>query len=760
MRIAIVALAAGLGIMLWILFGELKEARINKAYDAAEMSLTAKATALSSVINRKVAMLRGIAAYVDNTNSLGEELDRFLATLFEDSTGILNTSVYPGGVVAYIYPKSGNEQVMGYNLLSDPRPEVSEAVNRALSTRQVTISGPHELIQGGTGLVARMALFREGTMYSMVGIAMDLPTLLSEAAFDSGPTEGLALRKPGERAFFGEDAVFQERHARTIVQLPDGTWEAASRLAPETVRSILQNIRVTEMLSYILLLLATVFIYYLNGSKNRLQQMVDHRTNELVQSNLLLSEANDHLSAAEEELRLQLELLEERTTALQQSEEQLTIIAYTDTLTGISNRYHVQLELARLLEHARSQHKKLAVILFDLDNFKEINDTFGHIAGDDLLQQWVERLTAFFPAHNTRFARMSGDEFVLVLSDVEYASEVAAAVQQITRLLREPFVLEGYEVIVTASFGSAIFPDHGSDAEQLFKNADTALNRVKEDGGNGARMFEATIGSNGLHKIRLTRDLRRALEERHFRLHYQPQVDSSTGEIVGLEALIRWIHPEKGFISPGEFIPVAEESGLILPISEWVMEEIFRQIRAWREAGLPRLQIAVNLSASSFVRRPVLQWIEQLAALHGGDPRNVEVEITENIAIRQDHAQTLQQLKDRGIRIAIDDFGTKYSALSYLKHFPVHKIKIDKMFIDGIGTEPKDEAIIAAMILVAEGLGLEVIAEGVEHGHQVEFLAALGCRLIQGYYYYRPLDAAATTELLRQSGPAAPQELA
>jgi diguanylate cyclase (GGDEF)-like protein len=477
------------------------------------------------------------------------------------------------------------------------------------------------------------------------------------------------------------------------------------------------SIRIQQGAATFCCLFLFLLLHSLVGSRMRLMKLVDKRTHALNVSNQELTNAIGSLT---------------------DSQRKLTALVYSDVLTGISNRTY----LNERLQEARGTagRTKLALLLLDLDHFKMVNDTFGHAAGDELLRGWVARVVQAGLKYDV-FARMGGDEFVFLLSGYTDSEDVEAFARQVVATVQSPFLLGDMELQVGMSIGIAMYPQDDIKLEDLLKNADMAMYRAKAAGGNSYRLFDCSMAVGVLERVQRASEIRQALKDGQFELYYQPQVDSRTQAIIGVEALIRWNHPERGLVSPQHFVPIAEETGLALPLSEWVLEQACRQMKAWSDLGLPPIRIAVNLSASLFRQQDLEDKIKRILAQTGLAMDRLELEITEHIAIMDEHYAFLNRMLEQGVSIAIDDFGTQYSSLSYLKRFPVTKIKIDKSFIHGIDTNCKDEAIIQAMILVARRLQLEIVAEGAETAGQVEFLQRHGCYQVQGYYYYKPMPA-------------------
>jgi diguanylate cyclase (GGDEF)-like protein/PAS domain S-box-containing protein len=427
-------------------------------------------------------------------------------------------------------------------------------------------------------------------------------------------------------------------------------------------------------------------------------------------------------------------------------------LAYYDPLTELPNRLLLEERLKQAMTTARYNNWLVALLYLDLDRFKAINDTFGHPFGDKLLQAVAARLAVHVRDSDT-IARFSGDEFTIVLSDAGNQHNTELVAQKVLDALSEPFNLEQQEVFVTPSIGIALFPLDADNHDDLIKNADAATGHAKAQGGNSYRFYNADMNLTVSLRLAMETQLRRALERKEFVLHYQPQISLHSGQIIGMEALLRWQHPERGLVAPGEVIPLLEETGLILPVGEWVLRTACAQNSAWQAAGLPPLRVAVNLSARQFRQSSLATVVNRALQDAGLAPEHLELEITESIMIQdlQTTITTLDQLHALGIQISIDDFGTGYSSLSYLKRLPISKIKIDQSFIRDICTDPDDAAIAQAVISLGHSLKMKVIAEGVETREQMEHLRAQGCDKIQGFYFSRPLPIEAFAQLVRES---------
>jgi diguanylate cyclase (GGDEF)-like protein/PAS domain S-box-containing protein len=421
-----------------------------------------------------------------------------------------------------------------------------------------------------------------------------------------------------------------------------------------------------------------------------------------------------------------------------------------DFLSGLPNRKLLKERTDFAIALARRHMKKLAVLFLDLDGFKHVNDSLGHSIGDKLLQSVAARLANCVRGTDT-VSRMGGDEFVVLLSEVEQAEDAAITAARMLEAVAEAHTIDEHDIHVTTSIGVSVYPDDGLDAETLIKCADTAMYQAKENGRQSYQFFETTMNARAVERQLIEQGLRRALERKEFTLYYQPKVDLRTGKITGAEALIRWTHPDRGMISPDRFIPVAEASGLIVPIGAWVLREACTRTQSWADLGLPPITIAVNVSAREFQNKTFSESLFATLFETGMDPRSLVVELTESVLVKQSDtaALILEILRGRGVHVAIDDFGTGYSSLSYLQKFPVDSLKIDQAFVRQIGKPTDNKHIVTAIISMARSLKLRVIAEGVETLEELSFLRAHQCDEAQGYYFSRPVPAEEFAKLLR-----------
>jgi diguanylate cyclase (GGDEF)-like protein/PAS domain S-box-containing protein len=448
-------------------------------------------------------------------------------------------------------------------------------------------------------------------------------------------------------------------------------------------------------------------------------------------------------------------------TELQEAEQRIRYLAYYDGTTGLPNRQSFIEGLGKALGVAKRHHRQLGILALDLDQFKRVNDTLGHGVGNEVLIAAAERLVdtlrecdvIALPEQRLEgsegVARLDGDEFSVLITDLNHYHDAAKVAHRLLDELRKPFKAGGQEVFLTASIGLALYPLDGDDTDSLMRNAGAAMHFAKEQGRDNYQFYSRAMNATALEKLSMESQLRKALERDEFLLHYQPKLNAATRHIVGVEALIRWQHPELGMVPPSQFIPLAEETGLIVPIGEWVLRSACEQNFGWQRAGLPRMHVAVNISSPHF-RQGLTGSIGEALRTSGLDPALLEVELTESMLMQnvETTLATLHEMKDMGVRLAIDDFGTGYSSLSYLKRFPLDALKIDRSFVKDLPRDPEDAAITKAIIAMAHSLRLQVVAEGVETQDQLAFLQQHGCDVLQGYLFSRPVTAEKIRALL------------
>jgi len=435
-----------------------------------------------------------------------------------------------------------------------------------------------------------------------------------------------------------------------------------------------------------------------------------------------------------------------------QAEETIRYQSCHDILTCLPNSILFNARLNMALTGVRRSNKMLGVMYIDLDRFKHINYSLGHDLGDELLLSVGQRLTGLVREVDT-VARMGGDVFTVLLSEISQAEEVINIAQRITDVFKQPFMIRENEIYISMSIGISVYPTNGDDGETLVKNAEIAMFRAKDLGGDNYQFFTLDMDNNSSDRFKMTNDLRHALERQEIKVHYQPKVNIRTGRVTGMEALARWQHPDLGLISPMKFIPLAEETGLIIPISEWVLRTACAQTKTWQDAGFPFLNVAVNLSMLQFRQRDLVETVDKILKETGLEPQCLELEITETMAFKNSNYNiiVLHKLRKMGVKISLDDFGTGYSSISYLKYFPLDNLKIDQSFVNNIFVDDNNAAIVVSIIDLAHRLNLKVIAEGVESEEQLEFLKHQKCDEMQGYLFSKPLPGEEFEKILQEN---------
>lgn len=440
-------------------------------------------------------------------------------------------------------------------------------------------------------------------------------------------------------------------------------------------------------------------------------------------------------------------------TEIREAESRIRQIAFFDNVTGLPNRTFFMERLSEMLSAARRHSKSMALMFVDLDQFKRVNDSWGHLAGDELLREVSNRLRETLRScdvvsrlgehGNETLARLGGDEFVVLIPQIRHPEDAARVARRLLKEFKQPFVIEGTEIFVSASIGISTFPLDGTDEQALLKNADVAMYQVKENGRNGYRFYSPTMNTRSIERLNMETSLWHALKNNQFVLNYQPKIHLATRTIIGAEALVRLEHPDLGLVSPGDFIPIAEECGLIVPLGKWVLEEACRQAAIWQRDICHDWQVSVNISAAQFQREELANTIAGALSASGLKPSLLEAELTESTLMKdtESHIEVLKQLREMDIEVSIDDFGTGYSSLSYLKRLPIDCLKIDRSFIRDMTSDKRDAAIVRSTIALAHNLDLKLVAEGVENANQNAMLAEFGCDAVQGYFYAPAMSA-------------------
>lgn len=464
-----------------------------------------------------------------------------------------------------------------------------------------------------------------------------------------------------------------------------------------------------------------------------------------------IKKAENKLLGIQLNLRMALAELEEKQKILVSQRDILDYSAHYDSLTDIPNRLHFVEKLTQLIGRHNDTSEPFAVWFIDLDRFKEINDSFGHSIGDRVLKEVATRLNEAIGKES--IARFGGDEFAIIVENARNDQDTEVIIKRFLEMLSDPLIIDSYEIFITCSAGASFFPKDAHNAEELLRNADSAMYQAKAEGKNTYKFYTQEMTQRVYERVTLENSLRKALSHNELILHYQPQVDMASGRIVGFEALIRWNNPDIGLISPLKFIPIAEETGLIIEIGEWIIEEACRQMAQWRSLGLNPGYIAVNISAKQLIHGNLEKVIPALLKKYRCDPDWIELELTESIIMNNPEysKNILTQLSESGLKLAIDDFGTGYSSLAYLKNLPINKLKIDKSFVDNLPDNQADGEIVKSIIHLCKGLQLKIVAEGIETEEQGEFLLREGCPIAQGYRYFRPLPASEIREKLESS---------
>ncbi|KRF22506.1 EAL domain-containing protein [Paenibacillus sp. Soil787] len=725
-----------------------KDSLLHELEITEQSQLSSRALALQSVIDRNFNLMVSLEAYV-NANYLQNKDDKevmeYIASLYLGAQGsTLNLIIAPNGVMKFVYPIQGNESIYNWDLLKDPRASIQQQISKALQTKKMTMNGPFKLLQGINGLVARKPIYQDGVFWGFVSVGVNLDQLLVEAGIKNRDTGDLqiSIRNPGEPAFYGDDSVFQENPMIATIEHTDMKWEIATLPQASAVQSIREQIILIRSSFMLVLLIGLIFILYILRQRDKLHRAVNERTQELQFANEDLTAVNEELLAGQQELH-------DSTKRLLESEQMLSYMAYHDVLTGIHNRAHFQMILKEQIVHNEINRTSLAMLFFDLDNFKMVNDSHGHHMGDLMLQEVANRIGQSKLSYHT-FARFGGDEFAILLEDCPSEMEIQLFCEQLIDILKPPCLLSNRSFFISASIGIVQYPYGGVTWEALLKNADIAMYIAKKESGSSYSFFNQEMALNSLSKLEMGNHLRQSLDRNELEIVYQPQVDCLLGKVIGVEALVRWNHTTKGYISPADFIPLAEEIGTIASIGEWVLRGACKQMKAWHSMMVEPLAISVNLSVKQLNDERFVDKVIQILEETGLEAKHLEMEITENFAMQDEQLEALSKLRGLGIAISVDDFGTHYSSLSYLKRFPVTKIKLDQSFVRGVQTDDKDRAMIKAIISVANSFQLQIIAEGVETEEQAGFLVANGCSQIQGYYFFRPMTAEHALPVLQE----------
>lgn len=672
---------------------------VDREYRAEQADLSAQAVMLTSNIEERVSIVKGVSSFVQAVGFDADPavINQYLAAAYGNSSDIMNIMIAPDGLIHYVYPLAGNTAILNKSLFLDSALSSPGLIQETLRSRKITVDGPRTLAQGDYGMVIRQALYNGDTFKGIVSVTMRIDDIVDFLLTSSE----VYVTTVDHTFLFGNQNHDPKQQITAPLEIYNQHWLMGVALNTHKKWEVLRGLLGID----VAFLLIIAFILYIMWHQNRfnreLERIVSIRTRDL---------------------RISKRLYEK--------------LAHYDSLTDIPNRRYFMEEFERLLQSAEPT-QTYTLFFFDLNRFKEINDTLGHSIGDQVIKALAGRL-ANGNLPFIMFARTGGDEFIMLFEDTppENIPDIAG---KISVLISETLNIAGAQLSLSTSIGVSLYPEHSLDKDDLLKFADMSMYQAKSQDDADYFLFNWELREKLLQKTMIAKYLHFALERNEFVLHYQPQINAITGEMVGMEALIRWNHPEKGLIGPGAFIAAVEEAGLMIQLTDWVLREVCRQLCAWRTDGMTLLRTSINISNSWFYNRNLLENLFAVLDQYQLGTEVLEFEITESTALLEEHYPLLQQMRDRGIVVSIDDFGTKYSSLNYLKHFPVNKIKIDRTFITGIGVSTIDETIIKSIIYVASQLGYDLIAEGVETGEQAEFLIQHKCPYIQGFLFFPAL---------------------
>lgn len=709
-----------LGSTLSVLVGELDIERQEHEFRAnASAQLSGVRAQLEAQIRSAFSETEGIAQLLSVDDAISPAHFRGMARQAIGSVPyIRHIAIAPNDVLRDVYPLKGNERILGldYRRLPDQYP----LLQRARANRSPILAGPVALYQGGRGLIYRRPVFvgglgEEKRYWGNVSIVADVDQLLIAAGIGNDERFELALRgRDGKGAdgemIWGEPHLFDRQAVTLNVDVPGGHWKLAA--IPRGGWPQLS------------LLSSPLFLFALSSTG-----LFSLFAVQLSRRNRLIKNRNTELHSQKEKLRL--------------AGVELERLAHYDAVTGLPNRVLFNDRLHSAIEHAGHSGSSVAVLVLDIDGFKMVNDSLGHPMGDLLLQQATARFVACVREGDT-VCRLGGDEFAFILNDLAPDTGAMAIVQRLLLALQQPFDLKGTAALVTASIGIALCPEHGTTTEQLLRHADTAMYGAKENGRNDYRYYRSEMTERIHQRLTQERALRRALENHELEVWYQPKIDLFSGILKGAEALLRWRDPSRGLVSPAEFIPLAERTGLIIPIGERVLELVCAQLRQWRDRELLDGRIAINVAALQIERSDFVEYLGEVLARHELSADLLEVEVTESVIMESPkQARTvLAAIQQMGVTTAIDDFGTGYSSLAYLKLLPINHLKIDRAFIHDLPHDENDVAITRAIIDMGHALGFKITAEGIETREQFQFLRNAGCDQGQGYLIGKPMPAA------------------
>ncbi|MBY4677030.1 putative bifunctional diguanylate cyclase/phosphodiesterase [Marinobacterium arenosum] len=670
---------------------------------------------LEGIVSANMAVLRGLRAEIALNPKLSQaQFAAITEELLDSGVHIRHIALAPELVVSHIYPRAGNEKVIGLDFRTNPAQ--AAAVRRAVELREIVLAGPLELVQGGTAMIARVPVFlgrERDQLWGIIAAAIDDEALFREAGLYD-PPDNLVLALRGRDAkgadgevFLGPISLYSSAPVTVDVNLPFGNWQLAA--VPRHGWQVPAERLLFLWGSALLIPLIFAALAYLVSRTYR-------------------------------------EKVEAMRTA--------TYRANFDSLTGLINRSYFQYLLDRVMLESERENGHFALLFIDLDYFKQINDNWGHSYGDLLLVSFAQRLKTA-GRRSDLVARLAGDEFVMVLREVASPSHLELFANRLLAELSEPYQLEGRSMAVTASIGIALYPGDGRNSELLLRNADRAMYAAKRDGRNRVFFFNRRLNEEAHRQVELHNNIIQGIERGEFRAYYQPILNMNTGEIDKCEVLLRWQHPERGLLLPGAFIQVAEQTGAIRKLGNWLLEQVGRDYARFREAGLD-LTISINRSVNEFYPNDAHEHWLAILETHQLPPSRVVFEITESIFMEgnDNQLQMIDALRDRQVRFSIDDFGTGYSAINYLRSYPVDFIKVDRSFVNDLLEDEQDRTLVEVIIRMGQALGIQVVAEGVEQLAQLQLLEQLGCDYAQGFLFGKPQPLEDFIVLCRSGGEA------
>ncbi|OKP78212.1 hypothetical protein A3842_15145 [Paenibacillus sp. P3E] len=674
---------------------------VEREYRAEKADLSSQAVMLTSNIEEQVSIVKGVSSFIQTVGFDADPklINQYLVTTYHNnSNNVMNIMIAPDGLIHYLYPLPGNTAILGKSLLLDSALSSPGMIQETIRSRGITIDGPRILAQGDYGMVIRQAIYENSAFAGIVSVTLKIDNIVNQLPLKNTQ---ISVTADDHTFLFGNPSPAEETQLTVPVTVYNQHWLMSIPVPSQKKWEVLRSVLWIDI-AFLLVIAFILYIFWHQSRFNReLERVVSIRTRDLRVSKRLYEK-----------------------------------LAHYDSLTEIPNRRYFMDEFERLLQSAELT-QTYTLFFFDLNRFKEINDTLGHSIGDQVIKTLASRLKGG-PLPFKLFARTGGDEFVMIFSDLP-REDIRVIAGQISGLISETLLISGAHLSLSTSIGVSLYPEHSLNKDDLLKFADMSMYQAKTLEDANFFIFDWELREKLEQKTMIAKYLHSALEREEFVLHYQPQINAVTGKMIGMEALIRWNHPEKGLIGPGTFIAAVEEAGLMIQLTDWVIREVCRQLCEWRAMGLPLLRTSINISNSWFYNRNLIENLLAVLDHHGLETSVLEFEITESTALLEEHYPLLQQMRDHGIVVSIDDFGTKYSSLNYLKHFPVNKIKIDRTFITGIGVSSIDETIIKSIVFVASQLGYDLIAEGVETQEQLEFLIKHNCPHIQGFLFFPPL---------------------